>query len=99
MLNSIVTFLKNENDDDLSLTDISLREAILYSNSGDTISFDDSLKNETIVLTLGELAINKSLTIQGFADSELTIDGNNNNSVISNNTDSQTFKAIAVTYS
>ena len=99
MLNSIVTFLKNENDDDLSLTDISLREAILYSNSGDTISFDDSLRDETIVLTLGELASDKSLTIQGFADSELTIDGNNNNSVISNNTDSQTFKAIAVTYS
>ena len=89
LVDPVVTTLEDEDDGDLSLTDISLREAILYSNSGDTISFDDSLKNETIVLTLGELAINKSLTIQGFADSELTIDGNDKSRVfnVDNNFD------------
>ncbi len=79
--NPLVTILNDENDGDLSENDISLREAILYSNDGDTIDFDASLNDGTILLTLGELKIDKNLTIQGFADSELTIDGNNSSRV------------------
>ncbi len=79
--NPLVTILDDEDDGDLSENDISLREAILYSNDGDTIDFDASLNDGTILLTLGELKIDKNLTIQGFADSELTIDGNNSSRV------------------
>ena len=81
LVNPMVTILEDEDDGDLSENDISLREAILYSNDGDTVTFNDKLKDETILLTLGELAIDKSLTIQGFADSELTIDGNSQSRV------------------
>ncbi len=81
LTNPIVTVLDDENDGDLSVEDISLREAILYSNDGDTISFDASLSDGTILLSLGQLNIDKSLTIEGFADSKLTIDGNNNSRV------------------
>ncbi len=79
--NPVVTVLDDEDDGDLSTGDISLREAILYSNSGDTISFDTNLSNGTILLTLGELHIDKSLTIQGFDASKLTIDANNSSRV------------------
>ena len=48
---------------------VSLREALDYANSGDTITFDGSLQGETIKLnsTLGQLAIDKSLTIDASA--------------------------------
>ena len=81
LVDPVVTILDDEDDRDLSPEDISLREAILYSNDGDTISFDPSLKDGTILLTSGELAIDKSLTIQGFTDSELTINGNDRSRV------------------
>ncbi len=43
----------------------SLRAAIAAANSGDIIAFDSGLAGQTISLTGGELAINKSLTIEG----------------------------------
>ena len=43
----------------------SLRAQIAAANSGDTIVFDSDLAGQTITLTSGELAINKSLTIEG----------------------------------
>ena len=44
---------------------ISLREALVDANSGDTITFASSLKGKTIKLKpkLGELTVNKSITI------------------------------------
>ena len=44
---------------------ISLREAILYADAGDTISFDAALQNATIYMDaeLGELTVDKSITI------------------------------------
>ena len=36
----VVTILEDEDDDDLSANDISLREALVNSNPGDTITFD-----------------------------------------------------------
>jgi hypothetical protein len=41
----------------------SLRAEIAAAQSGDTINFAPSLAGQTITLTSGELAINKSLTI------------------------------------
>jgi putative Ig domain-containing protein len=52
----------------------SLRATIAGADSGDTIVFDASLDGETIELTSGEIAIDKSLTIAGPGASQLTID-------------------------
>ncbi len=72
----VVTTLDDEDDGDLSQGDISLREAILNSNEGDTITFDSNLSGGTITLSLGELLIDKNLTINGLGADNLTIDGN-----------------------
>ena len=42
---------------------ISLREALDYAQSGDTITFDEALQGKTIALELGELTTSKTLTI------------------------------------
>ncbi|MDY6804074.1 MAG: choice-of-anchor Q domain-containing protein [Cyanobacteriota bacterium] len=60
----------------------SLREAIANANSGDTITFDSSLANQTITLTSGQLDIDKNLTIDGKNARGLTISGNNASRVI-----------------
>ena len=43
----------------------SLRAEIAAASSGDTIKFAGSLKGQTITLTSGELALDKSLDIEG----------------------------------
>jgi predicted outer membrane repeat protein len=53
----------------------SLRNAIHKANSGDTIKFDASLANQTIVLN-HHIGIAKSLTIDGSDAANLTISGN-----------------------
>src|SRR5215831_2724294 len=55
----------------------SLRAEIGAAASGDTIVFDKSLVGQTITLTSGQLAITKSLTIDGPGAEKLTISGNN----------------------
>ena len=55
---------------------LTLREAINLANNipgDDSISFDDSLSGGTILLTLGELAIQSSVTIDGPGAELLTI--------------------------
>src|SRR5262249_39699731 len=56
--------------------DGSLRGEILSAQSGDTINFDPSLAGQTITLN-GELAIAKSLDIEGPGADQLTVSGNN----------------------
>ena len=53
-----------------------LRAVIAAAAPGDTIAFDPSLDGQTITLS-GEIALDKSLTIQGPGASLLTISGNN----------------------
>ena len=68
--------------------DCTLREAIKYATSGDTVTFND---NDTYVLTLGEITIDKNLIIDG-------LDGaTHGNTVISGNNASRVFKIIAGT--
>ncbi len=55
----------------------SLRDTIATATSGDRIVFDSSLRGQTIVLTGGELAIDKSLDIRGPGTDQLTVSGNN----------------------
>src|SRR5215469_10639530 len=52
-----------------------LRAVIAAANSGDTINFAPALAGQTIALTSGELAINKSLDIEGLGANQLTISG------------------------
>src|SRR5262245_6901474 len=54
----------------------SLRAAIAAAQSGDTIRFDPRLAGQTITLTGGELAITKSLDIEGLGPDQLTVSGN-----------------------
>src|SRR5436190_1098295 len=51
----------------------SLRQALLASQNSDTIQFDSSLNGQIIILTTGELLINKSITINGPGSNLLTI--------------------------
>ncbi len=55
-------------------THCSLREAILYAESGNTITFAESLLGSTITLG-GHIWINKDLTIDGPGADQLTISG------------------------
>jgi Ca2+-binding RTX toxin-like protein len=73
--NLVVSTLEDESDGDFREGDLSLREAIAIADSGATITFDSSLTDSTIKLVLGELAIDKDLTIQGLGANNLTIDG------------------------
>jgi hypothetical protein len=59
----------------------SLRADIAAAQAGDTIVFDPSLAGQTITLTSGELALDKSLTIQGPGAGQLTISGGNTSRV------------------
>jgi hypothetical protein len=73
----IVSTLQDENDGDFSAGDLSLREAIALAESDETITFDSNLSGGSIVLSQGELSIDRSLNIDGLGANNLTIDGNN----------------------
>jgi hypothetical protein len=72
----------------------SLRDTIKHADSGDTIVFAASLYGQTITLTSDELAITKSLDIEGPGASLLAISGNDHSRVFDI---SQNEKPIAVT--
>lgn len=55
----------------------SLRQVIADAVVGETITFDAAVHGQTIVLTSGELTIDKTLTITGPGADLLTISGNN----------------------
>src|SRR5262249_16261039 len=54
----------------------SLRAAIVAAQSGAQIAFDHHPRGQTITLTSGELAITKSLDIEGLGADRLTVSGN-----------------------
>src|SRR5262249_38549628 len=56
--------------------DGSLRGEIAAAQSGDTINFAPGLAGQTITLTNGELAITRSLDIEGPGANQLTVNGN-----------------------
>ena len=53
----------------------SLRDTIAAASGGDTVVFDSTLYGQTITLTSGELAVNKSLDIEGPGADQLTVSG------------------------
>ena len=73
----VVDTLEDEDDGDFSEGDRSLREALLRIPEGGTIIFSPSLNNGittdgVITLSLGELLIDKSLTIIGDLDGDVS---------------------------
>ena len=92
----IVSNLQDENDGDFSEEDLSLREAIAIAESGDVVTFSSNLNNATINLSLGELLIDKNITIQGLGAEQLTIDAGSASRVI-NLDDGNSETAIDVT--
>ena len=73
-----VDTLLDENDGSCSVGDCSLRDAIQVAAAGDAITFSVT---GTIILTLGQLSINKTLTISGPGPGSLTVDGNHSSRV------------------
>jgi hypothetical protein len=79
LLSITVDTLVDEADGSIDDGDISLRDAIAAAAPGETIDFHASLDGGTILLTLGELAIRRSMTIDATALPEgLTIDASGN---------------------
>jgi len=54
----------------------SLRAEIAAASSGDTIVFSPKLSGQTIVLTSGDLAVSKNLTINALGARSVTVSGN-----------------------
>src|SRR6476620_8944724 len=54
----------------------SLRQAVRDAFGGDTINFSSSLNGQTIMLTSGELLVDKSVTISGPGANTLAVDAN-----------------------
>jgi len=79
-------------------SDCSLREAINYAPYGETITFVPGLTG-TIGLTLGELVINRRVTVQGPGASVVTLSGNNASRVffIREDTDEATIEGFTIT--
>ena len=95
----VVSTLEDENDGDFSEGDLSLREAISIAESGSAITFNSNLSGGTITLGLGELLIDKSLTINGLGAENIIIDGGgveNNARVLRIDDNSDTESAVAI---
>jgi uncharacterized protein (TIGR03118 family) len=75
-----------------------LRAVITAATNGDTIAFDPSLDGQTIKLTSGEVAIAKSLDIEGPGAALLTISGDKASRVfdISGSTTSVTIAGLTI---
>ena len=68
----------DDTNDGLCDADCSLREAVITAASGDTVVFSGLFNTpQTIILTLGEMAFTKDLTITGTGRNNLIISANN----------------------
>src|SRR5262249_20802826 len=63
--------------------DGSLRAMIAAAQGGDQIVFDQTLQGKTITLTSGQLAITKSLDIEGLGADKLAVSGNHASRIFS----------------
>ncbi|MBF2025602.1 MAG: cadherin-like domain-containing protein [Oscillatoriales cyanobacterium C42_A2020_001] len=82
LLNLTVDTLVDELDTNFGAGDLSLREALTLLSPGGTINFAGTLSG-TITLNLGELALEKNVTINGLGADRLTISGNQQSRVMS----------------
>jgi predicted outer membrane repeat protein len=105
LLSVTVTTLADESDGSIADGDISLRDAIAAAPSGETINF---AVTGTINLTLGELIIQRNLTINGPGADLLTLDASGSDPEPDDNSgdgsrvieiddgDSETLQSIAI---
>ncbi|AFZ49127.1 beta strand repeat-containing protein [Dactylococcopsis salina] len=94
--NLIVDTSVDENDFDLSPGDISLREALAFTEEGGTISFAPNLAGQTITLN-SNLIIDKSLTLEGLGEDQLTLDGGGFDRVLTvDDGDNSVSKTVAI---
>jgi CSLREA domain-containing protein len=89
-----VTKLADENDHSCTDGDCSLRDAIETAAPNDTITFGVT---GTIILTLGQLEINKHLTISGPGAAKLTISGDNASRVFHIASGNVTISGVTIT--
>jgi hypothetical protein len=69
--------------DGLITTNVSLREAIAYATNGSTITFAPSLSGQTLMLTDGQMVVEKNLTIDASVlPGGFSIDGNANSRIL-----------------
>jgi M6 family metalloprotease-like protein len=94
----IVDTLEDEDDNNISLGDVSLREAIRFVKSGGTIDFASNLTG-SITLTQGELVINKDLIINSLGANKLTVSGNQASRIFNITGDDTTVNLNQVTIS
>ena len=76
----------DEDNGNVSAGDISLREAVRLANLNTqptVIRFDDSMVDQTIVLSNGELPVSNSITMIGLGAERLTIDANHSSRIFS----------------
>jgi len=77
-----VTKIEDTNDG-VCDADCSLREAVVAAMSGDTVLFSELFNTpQTITLTLGQITIDKNLTITGTGQNLVTISGNNASRIV-----------------
>ncbi|MEA5449217.1 choice-of-anchor Q domain-containing protein [Leptolyngbya sp. CCNP1308] len=74
-----VDTLVDEDNRNFAAGNVSLREALRYIDDGGTVTFAPGLSG-TIALQLGQLEINKTLTVQGPGADQLIINGRSNRS-------------------
>jgi predicted outer membrane repeat protein len=64
---------------------LSLREAINWAGTGDTVTFDGGMSGQTVTLNGTQLAVNEDITLDGDLDNDgtpdITISGNNTSRV------------------
>lgn len=95
LLSITINTFADEADGSLVDGDISLRDALALAAPGETIDFHSSLAGKTILLTLGELAVTKPVTIDASTLSgRLTLDasGNDPTPSVDNGDGSRIFK-------
>ena len=82
LLATTVTTLEDVTDGSIDDGTVSLRDAIALAPAGDTINFDGVFDfSQPLMLTMGELAIAKNLTIQGPGHDLLTISAGGNSRI------------------
>ncbi|NJL82616.1 MAG: hypothetical protein HC890_06020 [Chloroflexaceae bacterium] len=91
-----VDTLEDVVDGDLSPGDRSLREALQLIGDGGTITFANSLLNGTIALQ-SELAISRSVAIEGLGQNLLTISGSNSRIFNINDSNDASQQSVSIT--
>jgi len=93
-----VTKVEDTNDG-VCDADCSLREAVAAAASGDTVVFSSLFNTpQTITLTLGQITINKNLTITGTGQNLTTISGNNASRIFFTNGNGFTINISGMTF-